>query len=54
MEVAVNKEQAKAEILRVWRALPAEERSTEAQAAQFAMAQFPNYLFRCSGDRYQA
>jgi hypothetical protein len=53
MEVAVNQEQAKAEILNVWRALPPEERSTETQAAQFAMAQYPNYLFRCKGDRFQ-
>ncbi len=49
----MNQAQAKAEVLRVWRALPADQRSTEAQAAQFAMAQYPNYLFRCAGDRYQ-
>jgi hypothetical protein len=49
----VNQAQAKAEILGVWRALSPEERSTETQAAQFAMAQYPNYLFRCKGDRFQ-
>jgi hypothetical protein len=53
MEDNVNQAQAKAEILNVWRALPPEERSNEAQAAQFAMAQYLNYLFRCVGDRFQ-
>lgn len=47
------KEDAKAAALKAWRALPAERRQSEQDAAMFAMRIKDDYRFRCSGDRYQ-
>jgi hypothetical protein len=53
VRLAMTQDEAKAEILRAWRALPADERRTDHQAAAFAMKLAGEYRFRCSGDRYQ-
>jgi hypothetical protein len=51
----LKQEEALQAILAEWRRRPAAERQTETQLAAFAleMANNPDYLFRCSGDRYQ-
>lgn len=47
------KEEAKAEAVRRFLALPRGERSTETQAAEFAMILSRELRFRASGDPYQ-
>ena len=50
----MNQEDAEREIIREWRALPKEQRQTEAQAAAFAMAIAHKYKFRGgTADPYQ-
>jgi hypothetical protein len=43
----------KAVIVAEWRALPADQRKTEAQAASFAMSAVQRHSVRTSGDAYQ-
>lgn len=50
---SVKKEEAMRDVVAQWLALPPAERTTEAQAAQFAMRIKDDYQFKCSGDRYQ-
>ena len=44
---------AKREILREWRALPKEQRQTEADATRFAFSVVNKYKFGGTGDPYQ-
>ena len=48
-----KKEHARGAIVREWRALPADQRKTDAQAAAFATRAMQRYPFRAKGDRYQ-
>jgi hypothetical protein len=54
---AVRQEEAKQLILAKWRELPELERSTEAQAAAFAMRDLRHHAASCqfefAGDKYQ-
>ncbi len=49
----MTQEEARRLILIEWHRLPLEERSTESQAAEFALKVFSKYDFRCAGDPYQ-
>jgi hypothetical protein len=49
----MKRDAARAIILSEWSALPEAERSTQHQAAVFAMKAMPRYPFRCAGDPYQ-
>jgi hypothetical protein len=49
----MKQDAARSIILSEWSALPEAERSTEHQAAVFAMKAMPRYSFRCAGDPYQ-
>ncbi len=49
----MTQEQAKSIILDRWREIPANERSAESQAADFAMRVKGEFSFRCKGDIYQ-
>ncbi len=49
----MKKNEALAQILREWLSLPTAERTTESQAARFAMKIKDKYEFKCAADRYQ-
>lgn len=49
----MRQEEARREIVRLWRALPPDQRRTEEQAAAFARAIQGEFEFRVTGDRYQ-
>jgi hypothetical protein len=48
-----KKEHARGAIVREWRALPADQRKTDAQAVAFAAHALQRYPFRAKGDAYR-
>ena len=49
----MKQEDAKAEILREFRALPEDQRKSKSDRLPFAMQMYQKYDFKYSGDRYQ-